>query len=601
MPTARLIEEGGIVYVQFGDQRLRLADEDAACLRPPPAARPGVETAVPAELAAAIESARTFRDMLMQLPQVVSVRGGYRFQDGRITQTPAVVVAVERKLEGLAPAQQIPDVLPDGTPTDVTVADPVERLEAQGVTSARVSRPPLLIDQIQAAAPEAEGLEAVPVITYEPPSGASLAPVTGPMAITCHVSPDAGWSVLRPFLEEAHQEVTLGMYDFTAPHIYQAVRSLLRDSDVLWRQTLGPNESLPGSDDIDSTKANDKPEADIILGLSRVAKERFESTFAHVGAGKTFASAYHIKVAIRDAAATWLSSGNWQSSNQPAIDLLDPAADRKLIPLYNREWHAVIESPELADTFRRYLRHDFETAEQTPEVGLEVAPAALPDLLVPVDELLEEERGAVGLEVFPPARFAFGARDPLTVQPILTPDNYLDVVLDLLRKRPNERLYFQNQSLNPVKEPTPAWAELLRLLVEYSNDEALDVRIIFRNIGPIRNKLESLQAAGFNMDRIRVQKGCHTKGIVIDSATVLLGSHNWTNQGVEANRDASLLIDHPEIAGYYERVFLHDWDHLARAAIREEAMPIPVIPGQETAGAEAVAFRRVPWSAWMEE
>ncbi len=600
-PSARLVEDRGIVYVQFGDRRLRLADEDVARLALRPTA-PGAEAiAIPADLMAAIESARTFRAMLMELPQVIAVRGGYKFQGGRITRTPAVVVAVDRKLGGLPAAQQVPAVLPDGTPTDVTGADPIERLEAQGITSARAGRPALLIDQIQADALEADGLEAVPVITYVPPAGGSLAPVTGPMIVTCHVSPDAGWSVLRPFLEETHQEVTLGMYDFTAPHIYQAVRSLLRDSDVAWRQTLGPNESLPASDDVDSTKADDKPEASIILGLSRVARERFESAFAHVGAGKTFASAYHIKVAVRDATAIWLSSGNWQSSNQPAIDLLDPAADRKLIARFNREWHAVIESPQLAETFQRYLRHDFQTAEEAPEAALEAAPAPLPDLLVSVDELLEEERGAVGLEVFPPARFAFGRQDPLTVQPILTPDNYLEIVLDLLRERPRERLYFQNQSLNPVKAPTAEWAELLRLLASYSNDDALDVRIIFRNIGSIRNKLESLQAAGFNMDRIRVQSGCHTKGIVIDSATVLLGSHNWTNQGVEVNRDASLLIEHPEIATYYERVFLHDWERLAKPSIREEAMPIPLIPGQETGDAENPEFRRVPWSAWAEE
>lgn len=553
--------------------------------------------AVPAKLEAAIESARKHRAMLMQLPHVVSVRGGYKFRDGRITRTPAVVVAVERKLDG----EQVPDTLPDGMPTDVTVADPVERLDAHGITTARAGRPPLLIEEIQADAQESVGLEALPAITYTPPAGGSLAPVTGPMTVTCHVSPDAGWSVLRRFLQETDRELTLGMYDFTAPHIYQAVRSLLRDSDVLWRQTLGPHESLPHPDDVESTKADDKPEASINRGLRRVARDRFETTFAHVGAGRTFASAYHIKVAVRDGSACWLSSGNWQSSNQPAIDLLDPAADRKLIVRFNREWHAVVESRELAETFELYLRHDFKTAEETPEAALEAAPAALPDLLVAEDVLLEEERAAVDLEVFAPARFDFGSEDPLTVQPILTPDNYLEIVLALLRQRPRERLYFQNQSLNPIKEPTAAWAELLRLLASYSNDDALDVRIIFRDIGRIRPKLESLQAAGFNMDRVRVQSGCHTKGIVIDSARVLLGSHNWTNQGVEANRDASLLIDNPQIAAYYERVFLHDWDRLARPTIREEAMPVPVMPGLEAVAADDAALRRVPWSAWEEE
>ena len=127
------------------------------------------------------------------------------------------------------------------------------------------------------------------------------------------------------------------------------------------------------------------------------------------------------------------------------------------------------------------------------------------------------------------------------MQPILTPDNYLEVVLEFLRKKPRRRLYFQNQSLNPVKSPTPEFAELLKLLARYSKDPDLDVRFIFRNIGSIRKKLESLQAAGFNMSRIRTQAGCHTKGIIVDSETILLGSHNITNQGVEANRDASFL------------------------------------------------------------
>jgi phosphatidylserine/phosphatidylglycerophosphate/cardiolipin synthase-like enzyme len=218
--------------------------------------------------------------------------------------------------------------------------------------------------------------------------------------------------------------------------------------------------------------------------------------------------------------------------------------------------------------------------------------------------MLQAELEAVGLEVFPPAQFEFSKRKPLTVQPILTPDNYVGIVLDLIRKRPTKRLFFQNQSLNPILSPTPEWAELLQRLAEYSQDDSLDVRIIFRNIGVIRKKVESLKAAGFNMDRVRVQEGCHTKGIVIDSTTVLLGSHNWTNEGIQANRDASLLIHNPEIAGYYEAVFLHDWDHLAKPSINEEATPIPVVPGQETAEAalrDETAFRRVPWSEWQEE
>jgi hypothetical protein len=603
--AARLVEEGGVVYVMFGDRKLRLADDDIARLRIGPAAPSAALTSIPEELLRAVESADRHRHALLEFPNVISVRGGYKFVDGRITRTPVVVVAVTRKRDGLPTEYQVPSVLPDGMGTDVAVADPFERVEEAATvepSASALGRQPLLIDQVQSAALGAAVEEAVPVITYRPPTDVTLDPVTGPMVVTCHVSPDAGWPVLRPFLGEAHEEVILGMYDFTAPHIYRAVRSLLRDSGVVWRQTLGPNESLPAPDDVDSTKAEDKPESSIIRGLRRVAANRFESVFARVGAGQTFASAYHIKLAVRDRSAFWLSSGNWQSSNQPAIDFMDTASDRKLIPRYNREWHIVVENEQLAETFRLFLLHDFETAQEEPEAALVEAAAALPDLLLAADELLEEERGAVGLQVFPPERFDFSTQNLLTVQPILTPDNYLEIVRDLLGQPATERLYFQNQSLNPVLAPTPEWAELLDVLARYSQDDALDVRIILRNIGPIRKKLESLQAAGFRMERVRVQAGCHTKGIVIDSRTVLLGSHNWTNQGVQANRDASLLIHDPRIARYFERVFLHDWEHLAKPTIREEAMPIPLTSDAEVAAVgEDSVLQRVPWSTWLEE
>jgi phosphatidylserine/phosphatidylglycerophosphate/cardiolipin synthase-like enzyme len=106
------------------------------------------------------------------------------------------------------------------------------------------------------------------------------------------------------------------------------------------------------------------------------------------------------------------------------------------------------------------------------------------------------------------------------------------------------------------------------------------------------------------MKWVRSQAGCHTKGIVIDSGTVLLGSHNWTNEGVEANRDASLLIKNAEIATYYERIFLHDWERLAKQTIREDAAPVPLLGGMKTVSLEETnlgAARLLPWSAWLDE
>ena len=602
--VAKLVRVNGNLFVELDGKRIPVEPETG---QPSPGTQKPPQTAVsasaPAALRPAIEAAAQNRAELLRNPKIVDVRAGYLFKDGAITTTPAVVVAVSTVPGGqfdkakIASDLGIPNGL-NGIPVDIEIADPFQRLaRTAGTESALLAeRPSLLIDEVQR--PDEDDAEAVRVITYEPPAGGNLNPVTGPMTITCHVSPDAGWRVLKPFLEATERKLHVGMYDFTAPHIYRTTRTLLKESEVEWQQVLGPNESLPKEDDVDSTKADDLPELSIIKGLRRVASDRFTNAFARVGTGRTFASAYHIKVAVRDDRAFWLSSGNWQSSNQPDIDFFDENADRQLISRYNREWHVVCESPVLAKRFQRFLDHDFETASTAEEAAIEAAPP-LPELLVPVDELLEEEKAAVGIEVFAPQKFTFTTQSPLTVQPILTPDNYLQVVLEFLRRRPKRTLYFQNQSLNPNKTPTPEYAQLMDLLARYSNDDDLDVRFIFRNIGSVRKKLESLQAAGFNMSRIRMQGGCHTKGIIVDSEKILVGSHNITNEGVQANRDASLLIEHAGIAQYFERVFLHDWEKLSRPTIREEAVPIPA--GSEEAAALNGNLARVPFSYFEEE
>jgi hypothetical protein len=87
-----------------------------------------------------------------------------------------------------------------------------------------------------------------------------------------------------------------------------------------------------------------------------------------------------------------------------------------------------------------------------------------------------EERAGVDLEVFQPKAFTFTKDNPLAVQPALTPDNYLEVVIKFLKKAPTRTLYFQNQSLNPVKDPR------MRLLAKYSNEKDLDARFNFRMI-----------------------------------------------------------------------------------------------------------------------
>jgi phosphatidylserine/phosphatidylglycerophosphate/cardiolipin synthase-like enzyme len=75
---------------------------------------------------------------------------------------------------------------------------------------------------------------------------------------------------------------------------------------------------------------------------------------------------------------------------------------------------------------------------------------------------------------------------------------------------------------------------------------------------------DGYRAKGFDVDRIRFQVGCHNKGIIADHERLMLGSHNITNAGLTANRDASVVIDDGRVCDYYEPVFQHDWEALAQ-------------------------------------
>ena len=45
----------------------------------------------------------------------------------------------------------------------------------------------------------------------------------------CHVGPDAGWPVLKPFLEATESTLSVAMYDFNADYIAKSFIETVRD------------------------------------------------------------------------------------------------------------------------------------------------------------------------------------------------------------------------------------------------------------------------------------------------------------------------------------------------------------------------------------
>ncbi|HEX8218108.1 MAG TPA: phospholipase D-like domain-containing protein [Chloroflexia bacterium] len=502
------------------------------------------------------------REVLRDRAEVLEVRGGYLWQGDQITDREAIVVVLNPNVADPRIVGEITGALANspeisGLPVDVTL----------GGASALLRAAPTQ-EQFAVESTRIEELfqERVPAIGYTPPEDVTLDEVNEAMEVTCHVSPDDGWPVLSAFLGRVKKTLTIGMYDLTAPQVVEKLKEVAQKPNVKINLAIERGASGVG----EGEKKNDIPEEVTIEDLRQIMGRRFRQAYVDVeGPDRTFASAYHIKVAVRDGQEVWLSSGNMQTSNQPNIQ---PAADNEtsMAPLnrFNRDWHVVILNKKLARTFEGFLLHDLKVAEENPgeppKPKLEVF---VPETFFQDDlEVLEANKQA---RYFPNKVFPSKSSAPVRVQPLLTPDNYLDFVIPLVRSA-QSTLYIQNQSLSLLSPRENNEDKFLGLweAIKERQKAGLDVRLIFRvdrrNEDEARKIKERLVKFGLKASSIRAQERCHTKGVIVDSRVVLLGSHNWTNQGAVANRDASLIFRHPDIAKYYEQIFLFDWDTLAR-------------------------------------
>jgi PLD-like domain len=574
------------VTVRIAEPALSASDDSAGTASGPTSRRP----ALIAGAASPIEAAAAVKQHLQSNPNVVGVRATYLFKNGELSDEKGVVIKV-RPEASRDPRDYGLESSIGGVPVSIEMAD-LESLAGA-----------LAPEAVEAPA----AMQAYKRDLSDPKF--NLDPITDNTTLTLHVSPEAGWRELSKFFEgDDYDRITIGMYNFTAPHIIEAVRAAVEPHIRQMTLTLDRK-----SDDIGgATKADDWPEEKVMKTLKHDAGDRFKWTPASVsGPGRLFATSYHIKVAVLSGRGErgsggalrdkrfWLSSGNWASSNQAPLDDQDHPLEALTwadVRKYDRDWHAIVVNEKLARVFRNHIEQDFADCEAL--AGEEAVAPVLPDLIVPEDYFLEAPRTVRDYKPFPPKVITGRVK----VQPVLTPDNYPDVVLPLI-KSAEDSVLFINQSFDIKEDPNQIPEHYRRLLDALLDRQKKigDVRIIFRSgFGKERDVFRNAVEFGFDKNRIRFFGTCHTKGIVVDKKRVLLGSQNWTGAGTKPNRDASLLIESEEAAKYFADIFEFDWANLATDRVPPDHGPTRrahAASGEEEAVIPA-GFRVVPWGAW---
>lgn len=363
--------------------------------------------------------------------------------------------------------------------------------------------------------------------------------------IIAYASPDSTYAVTRRLLDSAKKEIIIGIYDFTADYMKDILMHALQ---------RGVKVSLML--DIDSKKEEELFKQLEKFGCKAVPAPSCASTNVN------YFPSSHEKVIVIDGIWTLVQSGNYSNNSIPFNE--KDGGDPANFVTGNRDMGVAIRSKPLAAYFAGVLRADMkleldaagaQTAEARPRRRRE------PDLVEAVPELL-------------PTKFfkskAFNPTSPIRVVPVLTPDNYMNIVPDFL-ERAEKSIFIEQQYIRSTQ------GNIVKLLAAIKKarekNPNLDVRIILGKLfGPEDVKKEKQNVAnlkksfGLNLDEnIRYIDTsrfvhCHNKLIVVDNKHALVSSQNWSNTGVGTNREAGvILMDFPPAARYYASIFESDW------------------------------------------
>lgn len=387
--------------------------------------------------------------------------------------------------------------------------------------------------------------------------------VTGEMI--AYASPDSTYAVTRRLLDSARREIIIGIYDFSADYMKDILLNAL---------ARGVKVSLML--DIDGAKEEQLFEELRKFGCQAVPAPSCAGRAAH------FFPSSHEKVIVIDRTWTLVQSGNYSKNSIP-FNEKDGGDDANFVT-GNRDMGVAVRSKPLAEFFADVLRSDMK---------LELDAAGAESLTVPARRA-EPDLVEAAPAQSPAKRFksrSFNPPGKVVVTPVLTPDNYMEVVPGFLESA-TRSILIEQQYIRSTH------AEVIKLLAAIKaargRNPSLDVRIILgklfdaddfkqeqKNVANL-NKAFGL-TLGTNIRYIDLKRfvHCHNKLVVVDKAAALVSSQNWSNTGVGTNREAGLIIRHAPLARYYAEIFESDW------ATALQAIPNP--GKKQTIAPEALA------------
>jgi len=359
--------------------------------------------------------------------------------------------------------------------------------------------------------------------------------------IIAYCSPDSTFAVTKRLFDNAKKTILIGIYDFSAPHMTELVLDALRRG-VKVKLML----------DIDSKSEQELFDKLNDSGVDGVPAPSCASHRVH------FFSSSHEKVIVIDGEWCLVQSGNYSENSIPLN--VEDGGDRDHFRPGNRDTGLAIRSSKLAKFFTKILESDMALEIDSPE-GLAKA------VETPNAFLIEKAPTRVPETLFPSKMFKL--TKALNIQPILSPDNYMDVIPDKLRVA-RESILIEQQYIRGNQDNI---SDLLEAIKEARTAAGkLDIRII---LGKIFSK-KDLPKEEENLKLLKKEYGlvlgkniryidtsrfvhCHNKMVLVDGEGVLVSSQNWSNSAVSKNREAGVWLSEKRICKYFTDIFENDW------------------------------------------
>jgi cardiolipin synthase len=349
------------------------------------------------------------------------------------------------------------------------------------------------------------------------------------VTLTAFVSPDSSFQTFARAVSDAKHSIKINVYEFSSMKIASLLQEAReRGVEEIFLLEGGPVGGILPEEQCALHVLSEKGVVLRIMQTNGTSHAKYQFN--------------HAKYLIVDDTGVLIASENFNDNGFPLTATFG-----------NRGWGVYIRDPQVAAYFQRAFDWDIAGDDSM------LFEPGTPTCIAPVAEAYAVE--------FPAQEFV-GAR----VTTVLAPDTSA-LIADLIGQAEEsvdiEQAYIKNYSHN---RPNPYLEEaiqaarrgvVVRVLLDSSwfninepqdNDEmATYINDVGRTEGiPISARCADLK--NNHLDKI------HNKGVIVDGNQVLISSINWNEQSPSFNREAGVIIEHPDVGAYYQAVFEDDWN-----------------------------------------